>query len=155
MLIQDDRYWSVAPTDPVITELDEVQMQLNEVARACKQPPKNIRSSGAAIFSTTNGGPPSPIFPALAAGIRGVLSYQLFTNRGGAGALNLFSRSVGAINTEGEAIGAMLATHVAGVMMAVSRRQVSQSALATRDVIGQAKGIMMNQFSWTPCVRSS
>ena len=85
--------------------------------------------------------------PALAAGIRGVLSYQLFTNRGGAGALNLFSRSVGAIDPEGEAIGAVLATHAAGVMMAVDRRQEFQSALATRDVIGQAKGIVMNQFS--------
>jgi hypothetical protein len=144
MLIQDDRYWSVAPTDPVVTELDEVQMQLNQgpCLQAATEDPI-IRCSDLQHderWPTFSG-------PALAAGIRGVLSYQLFTNRGGAGALNLFSRTVGAIDTEGEAIGAMLATHAAGVMMVVNRRQEFQSALATRDVIGQAKGIMMNQFS--------
>jgi hypothetical protein len=94
MLIQDDRYWSVAPTDPVVTELDEVQMQLNEgpCLQAATEEHPIIRCSDLQHderWPTLSG-------PALAAGIRGVLSYQLFTNRGGAGALNLFSRSVGA-----------------------------------------------------------
>ena len=145
MLIQDDRYWSVAPTDPIITELDEVQMQLNEgpCLQAATEEHPIIRCSDLRHDERW----PAFSGPALAAGIRGVLSFQLYTNRGGAGALNLFSRTVGAIDHEGEAIGAMLATHAAGVMMAVNRRQEFQSALATRDVIGQAKGVMMNQFS--------
>jgi AmiR/NasT family two-component response regulator len=51
------------------------------------------------------------------------------------------------VGSEGEVIGAMLATHAAGLMMAVNRRQEFESALASRDRIGQAKGIIMNQLS--------
>ena len=51
------------------------------------------------------------------------------------------------MDADGEVIGAMLATHAAGVMMAVNRRQEFESALASRDFIGQAKDILMNQFS--------
>ena len=51
------------------------------------------------------------------------------------------------MDADGEAIGAMLATHAAGVMMAVNRRQEVESALASRDFIGQAKDILTNQFS--------
>lgn len=50
------------------------------------------------------------------------------------------------MDADGEVIGAMLATHAAGVMMAV-RRQEFESALASRGFIGQAKDILMNQFS--------
>ncbi len=51
------------------------------------------------------------------------------------------------MDADGEAIGAMLATHSAGVMLAVNRRQEIESALASRDFIGQAKDILTNQFS--------
>ena len=96
-----------------------------------------------------SGRPLTPAFSgaALAAGIRGGLSFQLYTNRGGAGALNLFSREPYAVAAEGEAIGAMLATHDAGLMMTVNRRQEFESALASRDLMGQAKGVLMNRFS--------
>jgi hypothetical protein len=40
---------------------------------------------------------------------------------------------------DGEVIGAMLATHAAGVMMAVNRRQEFESALASRGFIGRQK----------------
>lgn len=43
-------------------------------------------------------------------------------------------------------IGAM-ATHGAGVMMTVNWRKEFESALASRDLMGQAKGVLMNQFS--------
>lgn len=51
------------------------------------------------------------------------------------------------MDADGEVIGAMLATHAAGVMMADNRRQEFESALASRGFIGQAKDILMNQFS--------
>lgn len=144
MLIQDGGFQSIAPTDPLVTELDEVQMRGN--AGPCL-----TAAVDASIVrcSDLQGDERWPTFAAaaLAAGIRGMLSFQLFTNRGGAGALNLFSRDANAVDPEGEAIGAMLATHAAGVMMAVNWRREFKSALASRDLIGQAKGIVMNQFS--------
>ena len=59
----------------------------------------------------------------------------------------MFSRRSHAVDPEGEAIGAVLATHAATAMMTVNTRQQFESALASRDLIGQAKGILMNRFS--------
>jgi AmiR/NasT family two-component response regulator len=40
----------------------------------------------------------------------------------------------------------MLATHAAAVLIAASRKRQFESALASRDIIGQAKGIIMQRF---------
>ena len=87
---------------------------------------------------------------ALAAGVREVLSFQLFTRRGGAGALNLFGRERDCIDTEGVALGAMLATHAAVALMTSDRNTQFQSALASRDIIGQAKGVLMVKLAVDP-----
>jgi len=58
------------------------------------------------------------------------------------GALNLFGYHPRRFNAESEAIGAMLATHAATALIAANRQHQFESALASRDVIGQAKGIM-------------
>jgi AmiR/NasT family two-component response regulator len=50
------------------------------------------------------------------------------------------------LDSEGE-VRAMLATHAAGVMVTVNRRQEFESVLASRDLIGQSKGILMSQLS--------
>ena len=40
----------------------------------------------------------------------------------------------------------MLATHAATALIAANRQHQVESALASRDVIGQAKGIIMERF---------
>jgi hypothetical protein len=72
--LQDGRFWSVAPTDPLVTHLDELQMELKEgpclqaavsdAAIRCSDLQHNER------FPTFSGA-------AQAAGVRGVLSFQL------------------------------------------------------------------------------
>ena len=144
MLIQDGRFWSVAPTDPLVTHLDSLQMEFKE--GPCLQAAVSdaiIRSGDLQRDERY----PTFAGAAEAVGVRGVTSFQLYTNRGGAGALNLFSREPNTVDSDGEIIGAMLATHAAGLMMTVNRRQEFESALASRDLIGQAKGVIMNRFS--------
>ncbi|MCB5282828.1 hypothetical protein BJQ89_02590 [Arthrobacter sp. ES1] len=82
-------------------------------------------------------------------GARSMLSFQLFVNGNHLGALNLFGREAGAFDAESERIGAMVAAHAA-VALAGSQ-QVSQltQALDTRDLIGQAKGILMERYKIT------
>ena len=46
-----------------------------------------------------------------------------------------------------EALGAMLATHAALALSAANTREQFYSALASRDRIGQAEGIVMERFS--------
>ena len=75
-----------------------------------------------------------------------VLSFQLYTHGPNTGALNLFGFAVRAFDDESEAIAAMLATHAAIALITANRQHQFQSALASRDLIGQAKGIVMERY---------
>jgi ANTAR domain-containing protein len=84
---------------------------------------------------------------AVEAGVHSMLSFQLYAyDSGSAGALNLFSQRRVSFDLETEAIGAMLATHAAVAILAMNEHDQFQSALASRDTIGQAKGILMERF---------
>ncbi|MDN4517244.1 MULTISPECIES: ANTAR domain-containing protein [Mycobacteriaceae] len=67
-------------------------------------------------------------------------------SHGASAALNLLARSPRAFSAEAEALGAMLATHAAIALSVVNKEQQFESALASRDAIGQAKGILMERF---------
>ena len=85
--------------------------------------------------------------PAAAAlGVLGSLSFKLYTADRTAGALNLFSFEAGPWDAEAETIGSVLAAHAAAAILAVRQGEQLQSALSTRDRIGQAKGIIMERF---------
>ena len=90
-----------------------------------------------------------PQFAAAATrlGVHSMLSFQLYTSKGGAGALNLLGSAPRAFSAEGEALGAVLATHAAVALAAINREHQFESALASRDNIGQAKGILMERLS--------
>ncbi|CDO07950.1 GAF and ANTAR domain-containing protein [Mycolicibacterium cosmeticum] len=83
---------------------------------------------------------------AIAEGVLSVMSFRLYTVGVDSGALNLFGFGTGSFTAEPEALGAMLATHAAVALVAVNRQQQFESALASRDLIGQAKGILMERF---------
>lgn len=87
--------------------------------------------------------------PAFELGARSMLSFQLFVNGDHLGALNLFGRDVGVFDAESERIGALVAAHAA--VAVAGNQQVSQltQALDTRDLIGQAKGILMERYKIT------
>jgi transcriptional regulator with GAF, ATPase, and Fis domain len=84
---------------------------------------------------------------AVAAGVHSLMSFQLFTHNALMGALNLFGLKPDAFTTESEAVGAMLATHAAIALITDDVRLQFQSALASRDTIGQAKGMIMERFN--------
>lgn len=143
LLIDGDRFDSLASTAPVAEELDAVQLRFQQ--GPCLQ---------AAVADSVIRSPDlrtEPRWPefavaAVGLGIFSVLSFQLYTHSGGAGALNLLGRTPGAFTHEAEALGAMLATHAALALAAANTRQQWDSALASRDHIGQAKGILMERF---------
>jgi ANTAR domain len=62
------------------------------------------------------------------------------------GALNLFGLAPDAFTLESEALGAMLATNVANAFIADDKELRFRFALNSRDVIGQAKGMIMERF---------
>lgn len=83
---------------------------------------------------------------AATAGVSSMLSFQLYTHNARKGALNLFGRRPGVFGADAEAVGAMLATHAAIALLAHDKELQFRSALASRDVIGQAKGMIMERF---------
>jgi GAF domain-containing protein len=89
---------------------------------------------------------PSFAKEAVAAGVHSLMSFQLYTHNARMGALNLFGFKPDVFNPENEAVAAMLATHAAVALIASDERRQFQSALASRDVIGQAKGMIMERF---------
>ena len=79
-------------------------------------------------------------------GVRSALSFKLYTGKQNAGALNLFGFEPAVFDAQAEATGSVLAAHAAAALMASRRGEQLESALTSRDVIGQAKGIIMERF---------
>ena len=83
---------------------------------------------------------------AVELGVLSGLSFKLYTSSQTAGALNLFSFETNAFDAEAETIGAVLAAHAAAAILASRQSEQLESALSTRDRIGQAKGIIMERY---------
>jgi transcriptional regulator with GAF, ATPase, and Fis domain len=144
LLIKKDHFDSIAPTAPLVKELDAVQERFGE--GPCLQA---AVADSVIRCADLREEPRWPQFASAAVklGVHSSLSFQLYTTKGGAGALNLLGSAPRAFSLEGEALGAMLATHAAVALAAINREQQFESALASRDNIGQAKGILMERFS--------
>ena len=83
---------------------------------------------------------------AVELGVLSGLSFKLYTGDRTAGALNLFAFKPNAFDAEAETIGAVLAAHAAAAILASRQSEQLESALSTRDRIGQAKGIIMERY---------
>ncbi|GAA3642612.1 GAF and ANTAR domain-containing protein [Microlunatus ginsengisoli] len=89
-----------------------------------------------------------PLFSRRAseAGAASMLSLQLYVEGDNLGALNLFSRSPEAFTDESEQIGLLFAAHAAIAYVGAKKQAQLIHALTSRDLIGQAKGILMERY---------
>jgi hypothetical protein len=78
-----------------------------------------------------------------------MLCLQLFVHRDTLGALDLLARATSAFTDESEHVGLLLASHAAIAAADAYHFEHVTSALVNRDVIGQAKGILMERFKIT------
>jgi GAF domain-containing protein len=92
-----------------------------------------------------------PRFAAAVAGLgmRSMLSFQLFVTGGNLGALNLYSRQAYAFGEESETIGLVFASHAAIALAGAQQEERMRTAMGTRELIGQAQGILMERFRIT------
>lgn len=93
-----------------------------------------------------------PRFAAAAAeaGAASMLSIQLWVDGDNLGALNLYSRQVDAFDDESEQVGLLFASHAAVAFADARDLDRMREAVASRDQIGQAKGILMERYKVTP-----
>jgi GAF domain-containing protein len=78
-----------------------------------------------------------------------MLCFQLFVHRNTLGALDLLARSPSAFTDESEHVGLLLASHAAIAAADAHHLENVRGALVNRDMIGQAKGILMERFKIT------
>lgn len=75
--------------------------------------------------------------------VRSILGFRLFAEEDTMGALNLYSSRPNAFDAQALATGSILAAHAAIAMSWAREREYMQAAIDNRDVIGQAKGLLM------------
>jgi GAF domain-containing protein len=82
-------------------------------------------------------------------GIGSMLCLQLFAHEDTLGALDLVAYKKSAFTDESEHIGLLLASHAAIAVADAQKLEHAAVALVNRDMIGQAKGILMERFRIT------
>ncbi|GAA5141546.1 GAF and ANTAR domain-containing protein [Nocardioides marinquilinus] len=82
-------------------------------------------------------------------GARSVLSLQLFTHRDSLGAINLYSRTADAFDARDRTDGLTVAAHIAIAVAAAQSIAQLETAVASRTVIGNAVGMLMERFAFS------
>jgi transcriptional regulator with GAF, ATPase, and Fis domain len=92
-----------------------------------------------------------PAFAARAfgAGAGSMLAFQLYVDDENLGTLNLFARNAYAFDDESVRVGLLFAAHAAVAFAQVQKLGRLTQALLSRDLIGQAKGILMERHKIT------
>lgn len=75
-----------------------------------------------------------------------MLAFQLYVEGDNLGALNLYAGTAGAFDDESEHVGLLFAAHAAIAYAGVRTQFQLQRAIATRELIGQACGILMERY---------
>lgn len=89
-----------------------------------------------------------PLFAPRAVGLgaRSILSFPLVENHTNPGSFNLYSLDPGAFDGATEQLGMLLASHAGLAIAGAQRRRHFDAALASRDTVGQAKGVLMERY---------
>src|SRR5829696_3736575 len=89
-----------------------------------------------------------PQFAARAAqlGVGSMLAVQLYVQGDNLGALNLHSRHPDAFSDESEQVALMFAAHAAVAFAGAQAQEQMQTAVNSRDLIGQAKGVLIERY---------
>jgi GAF domain-containing protein len=137
---------SRAATDDLPLRIDELQSRLDEgPCLDALRDQTTVRVEDVAFETRWPG------FAAEAAnmGMGSSLSFQLFVLGDNMGALNVYSCRPHAFDDDSEAIGLVFASHASIALSSARQEEHLRRAVDTRDLIGQAKGILMERHRLT------
>ena len=137
------KYQSHAATSELPVRLDSIQERIGE--GPCIDAARSEKFVRCNDFRTDARW---PVFgpEATKAGVLSSMSFRLYTNDDTIGALNLFALTADAFDDDDEELGTVLATHAAVALYAANKTEQFKSGLASRDTIGQAKGMLMERY---------
>ncbi len=145
-MIEGRKVVAKVPTDPVVAKLDDVQSELGD--GPCITALRDHRTVHVPDLTKETRWP-QYCSTAVQLGMRSLLSFQLFVRSENLGALNLSAGQADVFSEDSIEVGTILAQHAAVALVGSTGEGHLQSALATRDLIGQAKGILMHRSGLT------
>jgi transcriptional regulator with GAF, ATPase, and Fis domain len=142
-LISKGHVSSEVPTSDVVSQVDLAQNRLGE--GPCLT---SLREQTTVRADDLRDEPRWPKFAkvAVAHGVLSMLCVQLYVAGDNLGALNLYAERPHAFTDADENMALLLASHAAVALVGVRKIGNLETALANRDVIGQAKGILMERY---------
>src|SRR3954454_19062832 len=146
-MVRKDRHcYSAAATSTLASDFDVLQDETGE--GPCLDA---IWQQETVRVNDLSSDPRWPVLGPRAAkrGVGSMLCLQLFVHRDTLGALDLLARATSAFTDESEHVGLLLASHAAIAAADAHHFENVTSALLNRDIIGQAKGILMERFKIT------
>ncbi|WP_030669127.1 GAF and ANTAR domain-containing protein [Streptomyces sp. NRRL B-1347] len=141
---------TLAATDQLVVDSDQLQERVRE--GPCFDAARS--SLGARVFRIADLSREQPRWPAYAPrahrlGVGSMMGFLLFTEDAELGALNLYSRRVGAFTEASELAGWLFASHAAVAFSSARTHAQMEQAVATRHLIGEAMGILMGSHRLT------
>ena len=144
----DRRVETPAATDAVARRGDELQYELGE--GPCLQSIREQETVLSRDLLVEQRWPRWSRQVTAELGIRSMLCFQLFVTQDTLGALNLYSTEPDAFDSDDRASGLGLAAHIAVALSAARDSTAEHSAAVGAIVIGQAQGILMQQYELRP-----
>ncbi|WP_296393792.1 GAF and ANTAR domain-containing protein [Williamsia sp.] len=138
---------TVAPTDEMALLIDQIQTATAQ--GPCLQAASEWTQHIVRVpdYATEERWPAYTSAARAQTAIGSTVSFQLYRSDSAMGALNVHSTEPQAFGAEAEEVGLAVATHAALALFSARREVQFASALASRDTIGQAKGMIMERFS--------
>jgi GAF domain-containing protein len=145
-LVTGKEFTTPAASGELIERIDQVQYQAGE--GPCLDAARHHETVSCDDLGTETRW---PRFARQAAdlGVRSMLSFQLFAGGDSFGALNLYAADPAAFGPNSESTGLLLASHAALAMAAARTEAGLLTAMDSREMIGQAKGILMERYKIT------
>lgn len=136
-----------AATDPVVKQIDEAQYASGEgPCLTALWEAQIVRVDDIATDTRW----PRWVDRISDSGVRSMLCLRLYVHEHTLAALNLYASKPHAFDEESERVSGLFGAHAAVALSASETERQLHAALDTRDVIGMAKGILIERYKITP-----
>lgn len=148
-LLENGSLTTRAPSDPRITEIDALQARLGE--GPCVTALQSNTSTAVQVddFALETARWPSFAPAAVEAGMNSLMSFTMAPRDAVQGAVNLYSTRRAGFGPVDRALGEAFAAQIGVAVFGARAVAHLHHAIGTRDVIGQAKGVLMERFDLT------
>lgn len=142
-VVKGNRVEALVPSSEIARRIDAIQVEVDE--GPCLSA---LRNHEAYVTGNLPGESRWPRFATRAhqeTGILSIMGFRLWVEEDTVGALDIYSTQPDAFDDSSRAIGSVMAAHAAIAWSTARKQEQLEEALRTRDLIGQAKGMLMRE----------